>query len=189
MNVRSRQEYVNTRADRCVQSVRGALKVVLGGTGQGGDDRARNCRCHGFHRHEVAVRGDGKPSLNHVHPEAVELQGKAHLLVHVHAATGRLLAVAQSGVKYRDPGVTHANPPTGILLILSMLCGMKVEAKLIIFVDMLRYSNRIRFANDCLSLINEMPRWTFRSWKSFWRWPARAGFLAPQINSTALSRL
>ena len=45
----------------------------------------------------------GKPASDHVHPEDLQLPGKAKLLVQIHAAAGRLLAVSQSSIEDDDP--------------------------------------------------------------------------------------
>src|SRR5450432_4782357 len=57
---------------------------------------------HGAHGLEVALGRDGEPGLEDVHAEVAELVRHAQLLGHGHAATGRLLAVAQRGVEDED---------------------------------------------------------------------------------------
>src|SRR5262249_43898603 len=54
------------------------------------------------HRLEVALARDREPRLDHVDAEALELARERELLGEVHAAPGRLLAVAQRGVEDPD---------------------------------------------------------------------------------------
>ena len=56
-------------------------------------------RCDGL---EITLRGDGKAGLDDVHAEALKLVGHSQLFVGVHAAAGRLFAVAQGGVEDQD---------------------------------------------------------------------------------------
>src|SRR5581483_914743 len=51
---------------------------------------------------EVARRGGGEAGLDDVHAEALELARDRELLLDVHRASGRLLAVAQGGVEDAD---------------------------------------------------------------------------------------
>jgi hypothetical protein len=51
-------------------------------------------------RLEVPYGGDGKPGLDHIHVELLQLPGDPHLFFHVHAGAGRLLAVPQGSVEY-----------------------------------------------------------------------------------------
>ena len=85
---------------------------------------------NGLHRGEIAVRSDGKPSLDYVHAEAVKLVRQAQLFLHVHAAAGGLFAIAQSRVENRDCGLGPLSR-----LLLQRLCYQApstCEAKLII---------------------------------------------------------
>src|SRR5262249_38996229 len=54
-------------------------------------------------RPEIVLAGDREAGLDDVDAEGVELAGHADLLLEVHAATGRLLAVAQRRVEDGDP--------------------------------------------------------------------------------------
>ena len=51
---------------------------------------------HGF---KIAVGAGGKTGLNHIHLEALQLAGNAQFFVFGHGSTGRLLAIAQGGIK------------------------------------------------------------------------------------------
>src|SRR5947209_10238256 len=82
--------------------------VGLGRAAERGHTRLAALRGHGPNGREVAVRRDGEPGLDHVHAEALELSREANLLLQVHRAAGRLLAVAQRRVEYLDAfGVGH----------------------------------------------------------------------------------
>ena len=54
------------------------------------------------HRLEIARRGDREAGLDHVDAQIHERLGDLQLLVEIHAAAGRLLAVAQRGVENDD---------------------------------------------------------------------------------------
>ena len=102
MDIRRCQEHMNSRTAGIFQCLPGAFDIRTASTSQAGDDRTSNYRSNGLHGGEVTLRGDGKSSLNHVHAQAVELMRHAQLFLHIHATTGRLFAVPQSGVEYRD---------------------------------------------------------------------------------------
>src|SRR5579864_3397843 len=87
-------------------------------------------RRNGLHRLEVAIRGNREPGFNHVHTQPVELTGHAQLLLHIHAATRRLLPIPQSGVENRDPCSLH-NPMSSWRYPV-MVGGHTPKAKLII---------------------------------------------------------
>ena len=63
---------------------------------------------NGLDRGKIAFRCDGKSGLDHVEAKPVKLVRQAQLLLHVHAASGRLLAVSQRSVENRNPGSFHA---------------------------------------------------------------------------------
>ena len=81
----------------------GALDVVPGRARQGGDHRSPHFAGHGVHRPEVVLGGDRETRLDDVHPQRIELPGHPELLFQIHAAAGRLLAVAQRRVEDDDP--------------------------------------------------------------------------------------
>ncbi len=99
MNVGSRQEDVNARASRILQSFPGAFDIGPARPSQSGNDRPADQAGDGLDRCKIAVRGDGKTRLNHVDAEAVELVRQAQLLRMIHAATRRLLSIAKGRVK------------------------------------------------------------------------------------------
>ena len=94
MNVRRRQKGVDARPLGSGQSFPGAVNVQFIGAGECGNDRPAHFRGNGLDCFEVALRSDGEPGLEDVHAQPVELARHLELLRKVHAATGRLLAVA-----------------------------------------------------------------------------------------------
>ena len=78
--------------------------TLVRGPRQPGDDRTPlQCLGHRPDRLEIVLGGDRKPRLHHVHAEPGQLLGQLDLFSRVHAAPGRLLAVAQGGVEDDDP--------------------------------------------------------------------------------------
>src|SRR5260370_25782869 len=81
------------------QGFPGALDIRAAGAAQACNDGAANDCGDGLHGGEIAIGGDGESGFDHVDAEAVELVREAQLFLMVHAATGRLLSVAQGGVE------------------------------------------------------------------------------------------
>ena len=98
---------MDARPGRSFDRLPGPLDVRRAGAGQARDDGTANRRRDGLHRREIAFRGDGKSGFDDVHAQAIELMRQAQLLLHVHAAPGRLLAIAQGSVEYPDPRSFH----------------------------------------------------------------------------------
>ena len=80
----------------------GPLDVGLGGAGQAADDRTSHGLRNGLHRFEVAVARDREARFDDVDAESLELARQGQLLVQVHAAARRLLAVTQGRVEDED---------------------------------------------------------------------------------------
>jgi hypothetical protein len=78
------------------------------GTGEAGNRGALALLGHLGHRLEVSFRGDRETRFDDVDPERLELRRDAQLLLEVHRAARRLLAVAQGGVEYEN-GIGHGN--------------------------------------------------------------------------------
>src|ERR1700741_4650586 len=98
---------MDSRPRRPLQCLPRAFDVLLAGPRQPGDDWPPD-RCRNrLNRLEIAVRGNREPSFDYVHAEPVELLRHAQLLVDVHAATRRLLAIAQRGIEDRDSYSFH----------------------------------------------------------------------------------
>lgn len=70
--------------------------------GERGDAGAFDLFGDGADGFEIAVGGDGETGFEDVDAEGCELMGHAELLVMVHGAAGRLLAVAEGGVEEDD---------------------------------------------------------------------------------------
>ncbi len=77
----------------------GHLDVFLLGAGEGTDARLADGLCDGGDGSEVALGGHGEAGLDDVHAQIFKGMGHGELFLRGHAAAGRLLAVAQSGVK------------------------------------------------------------------------------------------
>src|SRR5712692_8713974 len=124
---------MDARANSALKRLPGALDVLSAGTRKAGNDRPPNASGDALHGREISVRGDGETRLDDIHAQTVELARQTQLLLHVHAATRRLLAIAQSSVEYRDTRSFHAQaPPPGIGA--SMLRRQGNKAKLIILL-------------------------------------------------------
>src|SRR5579864_9314932 len=92
---------MNARTGRMLQRFPRSLDVGATGARQSRDDRAPDDTGNGLDRLKIPVGRDRKPSFDHIHSQAVELQSQPHLFLLVHAATRRLLAVAKSRVENR----------------------------------------------------------------------------------------
>src|SRR3989449_11756970 len=90
---------MDARPLRFLQGFPGAVDVQRHGPREGGNigpaDFSRD-RLHGL---KIALRSNREPGFHDVHTQAVELPGHLEFLSLVHAATRRLLAVSESGVK------------------------------------------------------------------------------------------
>ena len=82
-----------------LQGACGHLDVFGLGARQGSDARLADGLRDGGDRGEVAFGGHGKAGLDDVHAQVLERVGHGELFLRGHAAAGRLLAVAQSGVE------------------------------------------------------------------------------------------
>src|SRR6202140_2476216 len=78
------------------------LDIRRSTAGERGDLGAADRLGHQADGLEITFRSNGEPSLDHVHTQAVELLRHAELFLHIHAATGGLLAVTKRGVENRD---------------------------------------------------------------------------------------
>src|SRR5262249_31121910 len=85
----------------------GAINVVRVAPGQAADDRPLDLAGDGLHGFEIARRGDGETSLNHVHPEVLEGVGDLQFLCQVHAGPWTLFAVSQGRVEDNQALVRH----------------------------------------------------------------------------------
>ncbi len=93
---------MDARGARAAHRGPGAVDVAGGGAGEAGDGGAFALPRDLADRGEVAVGGDGEARLDDVDAERLELGGDAQLLLEVHRAARRLLAVAQGRVENPD---------------------------------------------------------------------------------------
>ena len=80
----------------------GGFDVLALAAGERGDAGAANLFGDGVDGVEVALRGDREAGFDDVNAERGELVRHAQLFAVVHGAAGRLLAVAEGGVKEDD---------------------------------------------------------------------------------------
>src|SRR5208282_447389 len=113
MNVRSCQKNMDARVRRSLQCLPGAVHVADTSTSQARDDGTPHQGGDALYGFEVAIGGDGEPRFDHVHAEPVELLGQAQLLLHIHAAARRLLAVTKRGVEDGNTRPIHEFRPSG----------------------------------------------------------------------------
>src|SRR5689334_7969229 len=99
---------MDARAGRALERLPRALDIRGTSTRQAGNDRPANRSRNRLYSREITVRCDGKTRLDHVYAQTVELVRQTQLFLHVHAATRRLLAIAQGGIEYRDARSFHA---------------------------------------------------------------------------------
>ncbi len=99
MQITGGQKDVNPGAVCGLQGPRRHLDVFLAGACQRGDARFANGLRDGRDGREVTFRGHGKASLDHIDTQIFEGMRHRQLFLGGHAATGRLLAVAQGGIK------------------------------------------------------------------------------------------
>src|SRR5208282_4756698 len=113
MNVGGCQKNVDAGVRGSLQCLPGAVHIAATSASQARDDGAPHGSGDALHRFEVSIGGDGEPGLDHVHAEALELLGQAQLLLHIHAAARRLLAVTKRGVEDGNTRPIHEFRPSG----------------------------------------------------------------------------
>ena len=96
------EEDVNPRVGAPLERLAGAVDVLVVAAGQAADRGAADGFGDPAHRFEVAGRGDGKAGFDDVDAQIDQRLGDLELFVEVHAAAGRLLAVAERGVEDDD---------------------------------------------------------------------------------------
>ena len=103
MQIRTGEKCMDARPLGELQRMGGALYIERAGTGERSDHRAADRLTDRTDGLEIAFRGDRKARLQNVHAQIVERMRHLDLFRRAHAAAGRLLAVAQRGVKEDDP--------------------------------------------------------------------------------------
>src|SRR5947208_5150581 len=163
MNIRGREEYMNPWPDRRLQRLRRTFNIVTRGPGQSGNNRTRD-RCRdSLHRREVSVRSDGETSLDDVNAKLIQLPPQAYFLLYVHAATWRLLSIAQSRVKDSDSRAFHCALH---LLNYSDLTGGDFESKAYNFAPYRIVANVSSYTYTNYNNINIKTLWIFFSLRS-----------------------
>ena len=94
-----------------VQRLRRALDVLAAGARETADAGLLQLARDRAHRLEVAFARDREARLDHVDAQLFQLARQSELLVQVHAAPGRLLAVAQRGVEDAQQLGAHGFTP------------------------------------------------------------------------------
>ncbi len=111
MDIGRGQEDMDARPPGVAERFPSTINVLAGGARQPRDRGPAHPAGHRLHRAEVAVGRDGKTRLDHVHPEGLQVTRHQDLLFQAHAAAGRLLAVAERGIKDGDACLLHVLPP------------------------------------------------------------------------------
>ena len=105
MNGACSQKHMDTRRMRRQQGFRRRVNIADRGARQCGNRGVLYPVGNRLHRAEIAYAAYGEPRLDNIHPEPFQRLRHGNLAVQVHAASRRLLAVAQCGVKNPDPPV------------------------------------------------------------------------------------
>jgi hypothetical protein len=100
---------VNAGTLRYPQRLPGARNILTASPRQPRYDRTSNDFRDSLYRLEVPFRGDWEPRFDHVHAQPIKLMRQPQLFLLIHAASRRLLAIAESGIEDSDPGslATH----------------------------------------------------------------------------------
>jgi len=94
MDFRGRDKNVNPGMRGFIHGAQSRIYILFAGARETQHDGFGERLCDAADRLEVAGRGDGKAGLDDIHVQAFELTRERDLLLDVHRATGRLLAVA-----------------------------------------------------------------------------------------------
>ena len=110
VDIAGRDEGVDPRPTRRLDGPPRALDVHLARPRESADDRVLELLGNRPHRLEIPVAGNREARLDHVHPQPLQLSGEGELLLQIHAAARRLLAVAQGRVEDPDRLGAHLPP-------------------------------------------------------------------------------
>ena len=95
MNRAGGEEHVDSRAVACgFHRLGGLVYILVHATRETGDAGLRELAADRIHGLEIAVAGNGKASLDNVHPKACQLPCHFEFLADVHGRARTLLAVA-----------------------------------------------------------------------------------------------
>src|SRR5262249_39510727 len=103
MNGTGRQEHMNAVLGRIAQRLGRELDVFEVATGKSTDRRALHLARHRVDRLPIAARGGRKSSFDHINTQLGKRARHTKLLWLRHAASRRLLAIAQRGVEDQYP--------------------------------------------------------------------------------------
>ncbi len=109
------QEDVNASLLGVLQRLPGTIDVLIVAASQPADDWAANLLGDSLDGIEIAMRGDGEAGLDDVDAQLDQGLGHFELFANVHAAAGRLLAVAERGIENLDVAcVSHGRLPSKV---------------------------------------------------------------------------
>src|SRR5256885_1232162 len=100
MDIGGSQKNMDAWMRGMLQRLPRAVDIFVVSACQRGDGGTANLRRNSLNRIKVALRGDGETGFQNIHAQAVKLTCHLQLILHTHAAAGRLLAVAERRVKY-----------------------------------------------------------------------------------------
>src|ERR1700676_3031431 len=127
MQIRGRQENVQSRLNRRLQRIHRRIDILLLRARQRRDRHVAHFPRNRTHPFQVATRRNRKSRLNHVHAQLRKLPRQADFFLRVHRKTRRLLAVAQCRIEnaYRIHGVcplpSNADAPPRVKFIFILL--------------------------------------------------------------------
>jgi hypothetical protein len=101
---RGGEEDVNARGFGSLERFPGAIDILIVAPSQPTDARSPNRLGDRPHRFEIAWGSDRETCLDHIDPQVHQGLSDLQLFGEVHAATGRLFAIAQCGIKNADGG-------------------------------------------------------------------------------------
>ena len=134
MDIAGGNECMNAMPRRRSNSIRTSLDVLLRGTSQTADDGSvlsSHLLGNTLHRSEIALAGEWKTRLDHVHTEPRKLLGDRQLLLKVEACPWRLLTIPESGVENQDAtGILGHNDVVSAGLVgMTMSCPSLVQVE------------------------------------------------------------
>jgi hypothetical protein len=115
MQVRSRDEGMNPRMCGPAQGLGSPHYIRLRRATQSGHSHLATFGGDGPDGGKIALRGDGKPGLDNIDAQRLELARQAYLLLQIHRTAGRLLAVTQGCIEDFYAVSFHAIPRRAIL--------------------------------------------------------------------------
>src|SRR4030081_999019 len=99
VQIRSREDHVQTRMRRAFKAVQSHIDVTLARACQRRDRAIANFARHGADAFQITARSDREAGLNNVHAKRFKLPRHAYFFWRGHGKSGRLLAVPQRGIE------------------------------------------------------------------------------------------